>query len=116
MLRRATADAREAGMAWRKAATVADLDSSEVIGVEIDGQHVALYRLDGTYYATDGICTHQHAFLSEGYVEDGCIECPIHQALFDIKTGKVVDGPADIPLPTYPVKLEGETILVDLPD
>lgn len=99
---------------WTEVTTVEAMGDKLVQGVELDGRHIAVYHLDGTYYATDDICTHQHAFMSEGYVEDGCVECPLHQALFDIRTGAVVDGPADEPLKTYPVKREGDRILVDL--
>lgn len=99
---------------WTEAASEAAMEDKTMIGVELDGRHIAIYRLDGGYYATDDICTHQHAFMSEGYVEDGCVECPLHQALFDIRTGEVVDGPAERPLKTYPVKLEGGRILIDL--
>ena len=103
-------------MTWREAATLDRLADKDVIGIEIEGRHLALYNLEGAYYATDDICTHAHAFLSEGYVEGDCIECPIHQALFKIATGEVLEGPAETPLRTYPVKCEGDRLLVELPD
>ena len=102
-------------MTWHKAADVSALEGKPVIGVEIAGREIALYKLDGEYFATANICTHEFAFMSEGYVENGCIECPLHQALFDVRTGEVLDGPASEPLVTYPVKVEGDEIFVDLP-
>ncbi len=103
-------------MAWHRAASTDALQDGSVIGVEINGLDVALYKLDGAFYATGNICTHQHAYMSDGYVDDGCIECPLHQALFDIRTGAVVDGPTKSPLPVYATMIEGDAILVDLPD
>lgn len=102
-------------MTWHRAATVADLEGRGVLGIEIGEAQVALYHVDGTYYATHNICTHQHAFMSDGYLDKACIECPLHQALFDVRTGEVLDGPASEPLATYPVKVEGDEIFVDLP-
>jgi len=102
-------------MAWHKAAKVADLEERGVVGVEVNGVEVAVYKLEDGYYATSNICTHQRAFMSDGYIEDGCIECPLHQAFFDIRTGVPKDGPAKTPLATYPAKLEGDVIFVDLP-
>jgi len=103
-------------MAWHRAATVAELAERSVLGVEIGEDQVAIYRLEDGYYATHNICTHQHAFMSDGYVEKGCIECPLHQALFDVRTGEALEGPASEPLPTYPVKVENDEIFVELPD
>lgn len=103
-------------MAWHKAATTDAVPDGGVTGVEINGLDIALYKLDGAFYATGNICTHQHAYMSDGYVDDGCIECPLHQALFDIRTGAVVDGPTKSPLPVYATKIDGDAILVELPD
>lgn len=86
-----------------------------MVGVEVNGVEVAVYKLEDGYYATNNICTHQRAFMSDGYIEDGCIECPLHQALFDIRTGVPKDGPAKTALATYATKLENDIILVDLP-
>jgi nitrite reductase/ring-hydroxylating ferredoxin subunit len=103
-------------MTWHKAIEIGELATKNVVGVEVNGQEIAIYKLDGAYYATGNICTHQFAFMSEGYVENGCVECPLHQGIFDIKTGAVVDGPPDQPLKTYPVKIEDDALLVELED
>ena len=107
---------RGEAMAWREAATLEQLNDAEVIGVQVDDLRLAIYRLDGAYYATDNICTHQFALMSEGYLEDGCIECPLHQALFDVRSGAVLEGPAKDALRTYAVRVEGRSILVEVPD
>lgn len=99
---------------WLKAAETSALADKEVIGVEVGGEEIAIFRLEDGYFATANICTHQFAFLSEGYVEKGCVECPLHQAFFDIRTGAVVEGPPEVPLKTFPVKVEGTDIFVAL--
>jgi 3-phenylpropionate/trans-cinnamate dioxygenase ferredoxin subunit len=101
-------------MAWRAAAKETDIRENEVVGVVVEGQHVALYRLDGEVFATSDVCSHQFALLSDGFVEGDCIECPLHAAQFDIKTGKVICGPALTSIATYPVRLEAGEILLDI--
>ena len=73
-----------------------------------------MYRSAGEFFATDNVCTHAYALLSDGYLEDGCIECPLHQARFDIRTGQALCAPATLDLKTYPVKVEGEDVLVGI--
>lgn len=101
-------------MAWQRAASLSSIRDGAVIGVDVGGTPVALYNLGGTVYATHGICTHALALLSEGWVEDGKIECPLHQGQFDIRTGKALCAPLTQDLRTYAVKLEGDDVFVDL--
>jgi 3-phenylpropionate/trans-cinnamate dioxygenase ferredoxin subunit len=101
-------------MAWIKAASTHDVPEGEVLGRELDGNHIALYRYEGEYFAGSNVCTHQFALLSEGYFEDGCIECPLHQASFDVRTGKALCAPATEDIKVFPVKVEGDDIFVDL--
>ena len=62
----------------------------------------------------DDICSHAYASMSDGYIEGECIECPLHGAQFNIKTGKAETPPATVDLITYEVKVDGEDILVGL--
>jgi apoptosis-inducing factor 3 len=101
-------------MVWHNAARLDALGDGDVIGVEVDGTLVALYRIGGAIYATDGMCTHATGLLADGWVEDGAIECPLHQARFDIRTGKALCEPATEDLRIYPVKIEGADVLIDL--
>jgi anthranilate 1,2-dioxygenase large subunit len=101
-------------MAWQKVASSSEIDEGGVLGVDVDGTHVVLYRLSGEIFATAGICTHALALLSEGWVEDGKIECPLHQGQFDIRTGKALCPPVTEDLRTYAVKVEGNDIFLDL--
>lgn len=77
---------------------------------------LAIYQLDGEFYATDDTCSHGQASLAEGLVEDGSIICPFHDGGFDIKTGKPTAPPCVIPIKSYPVNVEGESVFVDLSD
>jgi naphthalene 1,2-dioxygenase ferredoxin component len=94
---------------WVRAAARSDLAEGEVIGVEVAGRSIALYDADGNLFATDNICTHAYACLSDGWLDGEVIECPLHAARFDIRSGKVLDPPATEDLKTYPVRiLDGE--------
>lgn len=103
-------------MAWHVAARADEVVEGEVIGVIVDGEPIALYKVAGQYYATGNVCTHEYALLSDGYVEGDCIECPLHQARFQIATGEVRAAPASEPIKSYPVKLDGDQVLVDVPE
>ena len=94
---------------WVRAAARSDLAEGEVIGVEVGGRSIALYAADGNLFATDNICTHAYACLSDGWLDGEVIECPLHAARFDIRSGKVLDPPATEDLKTYPVRIvDGE--------
>ncbi len=84
--------------------------------VEIDDQLVALFHVDGTFYALDDVCTHDGGPLAEGEL-DGCeIICPRHGARFDIRTGRALTMPATAPTKSYEVKVEGGEVLVRIQD
>jgi len=101
-------------MAWQRIASLSEIAVDAVLGVDVDGSRVALYRLANEVFATAGICTHAMALLSDGFVEDGNIECPLHQSQFDIRSGKALCAPATEDLRTYAVKLDGDEILIDM--
>jgi nitrite reductase/ring-hydroxylating ferredoxin subunit len=75
---------------------------------------VAVYRLADGYYASDDTCTHAEYSLGEGYIEDGTVECELHAAKFDIKTGQALSAPAMTAVTTYPVAILDGTIYIDL--
>src|SRR5579863_1467292 len=82
-------DMAEAG--WVRVANVSDVAEGQVHAVRVGDREIALYHLaGGDFRATDNICTHEYAMLSDGWLEDGCIECPLHAARFDGKTGKAL--------------------------
>jgi phenylpropionate dioxygenase-like ring-hydroxylating dioxygenase large terminal subunit/NADPH-dependent 2,4-dienoyl-CoA reductase/sulfur reductase-like enzyme len=101
-------------MTWRSAISLELLRPDGVTGVEIEGVPVALYKLGEQVYATHGICTHALAFLADGFVEDGKIECPLHQGQFDIRSGRALCTPLTEDIKTYAVKVEDGTVFVEL--
>ena len=101
-------------MAWREVISLDELRPDAVKGLDIDGTPVALYRLDDEVFATHGICTHALAFLAEGFVEDGKIECPLHQGLFDIRSGRALCAPLTKDVQAFAVKVESGKVFVDL--
>ncbi len=84
------------------------------LAVEIDGEAVGLYNVDGGIYAMDDLCTHDEAYLSEGdfNASEGTIRCPQHSSHFDVRTGRPRSFPAILPVEVYEAKIEGDRILV----
>ena len=101
---------------WTYAARCADFADRQVIGVSCGGRRVALYRIAAGIFATTDICPHLGASLSDGTVVDNFIECPLHFALFDIRTGESDGSVTTRAAVTFPTKIEGETIYVDVPN
>ena len=99
---------------WVKAATRGQLADGDVLGVAIAGRDIALYEYDGTLYATDDICTHAYAKLSDGWLNGREIECPLHAGRFDIKSGRATAAPCTIAIKAYPVRISGDEIQVKL--
>ncbi|MFI0192831.1 non-heme iron oxygenase ferredoxin subunit [Streptomyces sp. NPDC017086] len=82
--------------------------------VELDGTPVSVVKTGGEVFAIYDICSHANVSLSEGEVEDCQIECWLHGSAFDLRTGKPSGLPATRPVPVYPVKIEGDDVLVSL--
>jgi naphthalene 1,2-dioxygenase system ferredoxin subunit len=99
---------------WVRAAVRQELSAGEVIGVEVGGRSIAIYDSNGELFATDNVCTHAYARLSDGWLDGETIECPLHAARFNIRTGKVLDPPATEDLKTYSVRLVDDEIQVKL--
>lgn len=99
---------------WIKVANEGDIDDEDAICVTQEGRKLAIFFVEGTYYATDNLCTHDVANLSEGFVDGATIECPLHQAVFCLKTGRALAAPAEKSVRTYPVKVEGGDIVVQM--
>ena len=101
-------------MEWTRAAKLEDLGEGEVLSVEVDGLEIALYRVKGQVYATENICTHALAKLSDGLVDGYSIECPLHGGRFDIRTGKGLCEPITQDIKTYAVRVVGDEIQVSI--
>ncbi len=96
-------------------AAVADVLPGTMLHVVVEGRQLALYNVDGEYYATGDICTHRKARLSDGYLEGRVVQCPLHFGKFDVITGQPLNPPCKIPVETYAVYVDNEMLLVDLP-
>jgi naphthalene 1,2-dioxygenase system ferredoxin subunit len=99
---------------WVKAADRGDLNEGDVLGIIVAGHEIALYDIEGQIFATDDICTHAYAKLSDGWFDNGEIECPLHAGRFDARTGKATAPPCVDDIKTYPVRVEGGEIQVNL--
>ncbi len=99
-------------MAGEATLNLSDLVEGEMKAVEIDGEDVVVAKVGGRCYAFGGICTHDGGPLIDGELEGGTIICPWHFTEFDVKTGEVIDGLAEEPLPVYEVRVEGDEIHV----
>jgi nitrite reductase/ring-hydroxylating ferredoxin subunit len=93
----------------------ADLQNGERRIVEIDELAIAVFNIGGSYYAIADVCSHDDGPVAEGELNEFAIECPRHGAHFDVRTGKVLSFPAIVDIPSYPVKIENDEILVGLP-
>ena len=85
-----------------------------MLRVQIGNRHIALYKISGRVFATQAICTHGLALLTDGYLEGGMVECPMHGGSFDIASGAAMRAPCSIPLETYPVAIEDGEVRIGL--
>ena len=98
-----------------KACAAGEVADGTAIRVVLDGVPVAIVRSAGEVYAIHDVCSHANVPLSEGEIEDQTIECWLHGSRFDLVTGKPTGLPATVPVPVYPVKIDGDDILVAVP-
>ena len=101
-------------MDWFKTIETAQVLEQGAVAIEVEGLRIALWAIDDEVYATGNICTHAFAYLTDGHIENGCIECPLHQGLFDIRSGKALSAPVTKDIATYAVKQEDEFVWVDV--
>ncbi|MCY4080679.1 MAG: non-heme iron oxygenase ferredoxin subunit [Caldilineaceae bacterium] len=101
---------------FERVAAKEDLPPGESLLVELDGIRIAVFNLDGEFYAIEDVCTHDGGPLVEGQILDGGqVECPRHGARFDIRTGEALSMPAFEPTPSYEVQVEDGDIYVEKP-
>jgi len=99
-----------------KVCEVAEVKPGEMLPVEVDElPHVALYNVEGEFYATSNICTHAIAILTDGYLEGDTVECPLHGGCFNVKTGEATHFPCEEPLQTYEVEVSDGSVFIKAP-
>ena len=99
---------------WVKAATTDAVAEDDMIAVELEGRNIAIYHVGDAFHATANICTHAYALLTDGFLDDCTIECPLHAGRFDARTGKATAPPCVDDIKTYPTRVEGGEIQVKL--
>ncbi|MEK6982724.1 MAG: FAD-dependent oxidoreductase [Candidatus Micrarchaeota archaeon] len=97
-----------------KVAKVSDVVEGKPLGITAGGTKLALFKMDGAYYAIDNTCTHAGGSLCDGTIENGAIQCPLHNARFDIKTGAVLGAPAPKAVEAFKVRVTGNDIEVEM--
>ncbi len=98
-----------------KIAELSEIPENERLYLEIGGNPVVVINLSGKLYAFGDVCTHDNGPLGDGEVDEFQIKCPRHGALFDIRTGKSIRGPAFHDIPVYPVKIENDIVYIEIP-
>lgn len=102
-------------MSWVRVADVSEIKEGEGYAAQAGSRHIAIFKVEDSLYACDGICSHAHAFLAEGYVEGEEVECPMHAGRFNVRTGKALCAPARVDINTFPVEIREECVFVDVP-
>ncbi len=97
-----------------KVLQTSDLAPGQGKTVDVEGQSIALFNVDGTFYAIDNTCTHVGGPLGEGALVDDTVSCPWHGAVFNVKTGACTGGPAASDVKSFAVKVEGDDVLIEL--
>ncbi|MHB1613479.1 MAG: non-heme iron oxygenase ferredoxin subunit [Actinomycetes bacterium] len=100
----------------RAAGRVEEIPERGALRVLVAGVPICLVRSDGQVYAIHDVCSHANVSLAEGEVGDRTIECWLHGSRFDLVTGAALSLPATRPVPVYPVTIEGDDVLVHLPE
>jgi 3-phenylpropionate/trans-cinnamate dioxygenase ferredoxin subunit len=96
-------------------ARVEDLEEGTMLMVHVAGTNILLVNQDGLH-ALQGTCTHEYFELDKGFLTAGSITCALHLSRFDLIDGEPLDPPAELPLVVFPVSVEGEQIVLELPE
>ena len=97
-----------------KVATTDEMAEQPVKCVEVDGKNIALFDVQGEIFALSDTCTHRGGPLSEGELEGTKVTCPWHGAEFDVRTGGVLGPPAATGVESYPVRVRGKDIVIEI--
>ena len=100
---------------WKLACPLAKIPDDEPLGVKLGERRVALYKVDGEVFATNDVCTHAFALLSTGFLEGHRVECPLHGAVFDIRSGHC-DGAMYDDIETFATDVRDGEVYIDVAD
>jgi naphthalene 1,2-dioxygenase ferredoxin component len=99
---------------WVDVLSADELPTDDVIGLVVAGRDIAVYTVGDAVYATDNTCTHGQARLCDGFLDGHEIECPLHQGKFDVRNGKPTCEPATEALRSYPVRIDGQRVYLQI--
>jgi len=99
-------------MSWIAVCDVSQVQEDFPFSAKVNDSEIGIFLVEEQYYALEDICPHAYALLSQGFVEDGKVECPLHEAVFDIKTGKCLREPGSRDLKIYPTRIHENRIEV----
>jgi nitrite reductase (NADH) small subunit len=100
---------------WVRVVAASDLAPGHCAEAVVGGKPVALYNVEGTFYATSNVCIHRGGPLGQGLLEGHAVMCPWHAWTWDVRSGENTANPS-LCIPTYEVRVEGGDVLVRLPD
>ena len=101
-------------MTWQLATTCGKVLPDAPVAFNCADRKIAIYKVEGQFYATDNVCPHAYALMTDGFVEGDKVECPLHGAIFHIPTGRCLAAPAESDLQTYPIRIDGDNIYIDV--
>lgn len=101
-------------MSWIAVCNVSQVQEDFPYSARVKDTEIGIFWVENQYYAMEDICPHAYALLSQGVVEDGKVECPLHEALFDIRTGKSLREPGGRDLKTYQTRINENQIEISL--
>ena len=97
---------------WKMVARCSDIAENDAVTVQLGKHQIAIFNVEGHYFATDAFCTHARAPLVDGYLDGEVIECPLHQGRFNLRSGKALCSPATRDLRTFPLRIDGGDIRI----
>ena len=97
-----------------KVGKLADFPEGEMRGLTVNGNEILIANVKGKVYAMHSVCTHEGGPLAEGELEEYRVTCPWHGAVFDVRTGKVLEAPAEKNEETFKVSIKGEEVFVEV--
>ncbi|KEY59240.1 non-heme iron oxygenase ferredoxin subunit [Serratia sp. DD3] len=101
-------------MSWKNVCEASQVTEDFPFSANIEGREIGVFLVEGQYYALEDVCPHAYALLSQGFVDDGKVECPLHEAQFDVRTGKCLREPGGRDLRTYPTRMIDNQIQITL--
>jgi nitrite reductase/ring-hydroxylating ferredoxin subunit len=97
---------------WVTVAKASEVAPGEMAAGQAGKDDIAIYNLNGEYYATHAVCTHAFALLTDGFLDGEVVECPLHAGCFEIKTGKGLGPPIGRDIKTYQTRVEGDDVQI----